>query len=124
MQGNCTKFLFNLIIMLAFIGAGISPACKFISGEMIEICGPNGIEMVRLNANDLPPDAPQEHDTAKTDQCAFCFTGSQIKVMEVASVVVQAPDLSYVSSERMVSAERVYRAYRSATLPRGPPSFV
>lgn len=123
MQGNCAKFLLNLIIMLAFIGAGISPACKFISGEMVEICGPNGIEMVRLNAGDLPPDAP-DHDTAKTDQCAFCFTGSQIKGMEVASLVVQVPDVSYVSSEERIAADLAYRAYRSATLPRGPPSFV
>lgn len=123
MQGNCRTFLLNLLVLLAFIGAGISPACKFMSGEMVEICGPNGIELVQLNASDLPPDAP-EHDPSQSDQCAFCFTGSQIKVMAVASLVIEAPAFNYVSSGRMVAAAQAYSAYRSATLPRGPPSFV
>lgn len=123
MQGNGTRFLLNLFVLLAFIGAGISPACKFISGGIVEICGPNGIETVLLSDDGQPLETPA-HDTAKADQCAFCFTGSQIKAMSVASVEVMAPDMAYVLSGRKIAAERAYSAYRLATLPRGPPATV
>ncbi len=123
MQGNCTKFLLNLIMMLAFIGAGISPACKFISGELVEICGPNGIETVRLAADEIPPDAPDHHKSA-SEQCAFCFTGSHIKTMGAQAATVEAPVSTRIAAEHEIAAVHAYDLYRSATLPRGPPSAV
>lgn len=123
MQGNCKKFLLNLVIMLAFIGAGISPACKFISGQMVEICGPNGMETVRLNADQLPPEAPEQHK-ASADQCAFCFAGSHIKTVSAPPVIIKVPNLTHVSVEQNIATLQAYSLYRSATLPRGPPSLV
>ena len=123
MQGNGPKFLLNLIIMLAFIGAGISPACKFISGQMVEICGPNGVETVRLDADQLPPDVPDHHKQA-SEQCAFCFAGSHIKTVSATPVTIKIPNLTHIATEREIASSQAYSLYRSATLPRGPPHTV
>lgn len=123
MQGNGPKFLLNLIIMLAFIGAGISPACKFISGQMVEICGPNGVETVRLDADQLPPEAPSHHKEA-SEQCAFCFAGLHIKTVSAPPLTVKIPNVTHVAAEHEIAMAQAYSLYRSATLPRGPPSLV
>lgn len=123
MRENGAKFFLNLVLMLAFIGAGISPACKFISGEMVEICGPNGVEMVRLNADELPPTAPDHHKQV-SEQCAFCFAGSHIKTAAAPPVIIKIPNLTHVAAERDVASAQAYSFYRSAILPRGPPSLV
>lgn len=109
--------------MLAFIGAGISPACKFISGEMVEICGPNGVEMVRLSADQLPSEAP-EHQKTASENCAFCFAGAHIKTVSAAPVIIKIPDVTHVAAEREISSAQAYSLYRSAILPRGPPATV
>ena len=111
------------MIMLAFIGAGISPACKFISGQMVEICGPNGVETVRLDADQLPSEAPENHKVA-SEQCAFCFAGSHIKTVSAVPVIIKVPNLMRVAPERAIETEQAYSAYRSSTLPRGPPVSV
>lgn len=123
MQGNGPKFLLNLIIMLAFIGAGISPACKFISGQMVEICGPNGVETVRLNADQLPPESP-EHDKEASEQCAFCFSGSHIKTVSVPPITIKIPNVTHIAAEQAIASAQAYSLYRSAVLPRGPPTTV
>ena len=123
MQGNGPKFLLNLIVMLAFIGAGISPACKFISGQTVEICGPNGVETVRLDTSQLPPKAP-EHEKHAGEQCAFCFTGAHIKTVYVPPVTIKIPNVTHVAVEREMVSAHAFSLYRSAILPRGPPTIV
>lgn len=109
-------------MMLAFIGAGISPACKFISGQMIEICGPNGVETVRLAADELPPEQ-QKHSSAE-EQCAFCFTGSHIKTAAAPALTIAVPDFTYVAVEREIATTLAYKLHHSSILPRGPPQTV
>lgn len=122
MRGNCTKFLLNFIMMLAFIGAGISPACKFVSGQMVEICGPNGIEIVRLNTDQLPP-GTQDHKSLD-EQCAFCFAGAHIKTVYAGPPAIKIPQATKVAAERIAASDAAYSLYRPAILPRGPPATV
>ncbi|MCC6599004.1 MAG: hypothetical protein IT559_09485 [Alphaproteobacteria bacterium] len=72
---------FSLLLMiLALVSAGVSPACAFISGKVsqIEICGADGnIKTLTVNADGTPaaPSGSQNHETAKK-KCAFCFSSS------------------------------------------------
>jgi hypothetical protein len=73
----------NILLIAAFVFAGISPACKFISGQtsLIEICTSEGIKLV---AEQAPPaneaNDTKDHDHKKPEHCAFCFSSAKIKI--------------------------------------------
>ncbi len=80
------KFL-SVLLILAFLTAGISPACAFISGKtsLIEICASDGslktIEVSYNQAVDIEEsNGGSKHQTKKND-CAFCFANTNITKM-------------------------------------------
>lgn len=108
--------------MLAIIGAGISPACKFISGQQtwLEICGADGIKKVLIASEEIP-DAPHEQDHASTEPCAFCLTHSSVKVTAAQKSIVIVPPL-YLSAVTIERSEGIYAfALYQNTFARGPP---
>ena len=81
--------LLNVILITAFVLSGISPACKFMSGNamLVEICKADGsVEVVSLDfgatGNEGAPikNTPADHQNMKND-CAFCFADSNIKTV-------------------------------------------
>lgn len=122
MRGNHRHIFLNLFIMLAIIGAGISPACKFISGQQtwMEICGAEGIKKVLVASEDIP-DAPEQQDHAQSEPCAFCLTHSSVKVTAAAETRIVLPSLQ-LSSVDAGHLENLHASvlYQDA-FPRGPP---
>lgn len=121
MRGNFRRIFLNVFIMLAIIGAGISPACKFISGQQtwLEICGADGIKKVLLSADETP-DAPQE-EHANADPCAFCLTHASVKVIGTKAAVMPAPVLASAQYSFVESSATLASFYHPTAFPRGPP---
>lgn len=75
------RFYLNVLVVLAIIFAGISPACHFMSGKgSIEICAADGsIQIVEVDAGFDPffiaDNAPSEPTPAQelSETCPFCF---------------------------------------------------
>lgn len=103
------KFFAHFIVILALIGAGISPACAFTSGEKnatvidgityIEICSGNDIIRIAIDAQgnrttekiDSSNSDDQPTHSAAFDECSFCFAQSHLKLSSVASQKTTAP---------------------------------
>ena len=124
MQGNFRRIWLNIFIMLAVVSAGISPACKFISGQQtwLEICGAEGIKKILIASDEVPDDQHQEH--ANADPCAFCLTHASVKVMGVKTAGVPAP--VFQTARHDFNEEKIFIAasYDRAALPRGPPTIL
>jgi hypothetical protein len=112
----------HVFFILAFIFAGVSPACKFISGQFdfIEICGFDGIKTVAVDQSQNP-DQPDHTKMAQND-CAFCFNHTNVKTAaapapQIIAPLAQAPDYTLVDVSLMVP---VTAAQFDA---RGPPAF-
>lgn len=76
---------------------GISPACKFISGEQsfIEICTDDD-EIKRITLAEAGFDEPQhdhQHDKAESD-CLFCFASSHGKALKADAHKAELPALA------------------------------
>ncbi len=96
------RFL-HLFFILAFVLAGISPACKFISGEktFMEICFSDG----SLKRVEVPEEyrvltakaekAPQNDGHAhKESDCGFCFAQSSLSkntLTTTAAILISPP---------------------------------
>lgn len=124
MQGKSKHIWLNCLILLAFISVGISPACKFISGQasFVEICGVDGIKTVRLAADELPPE-PVHHDKASSE-CGFCIASAHIKTAPAKTASIVIPATSHITLERFALATYADDALRSVIFPRGPPTAV
>jgi len=124
MKGCSNRFWLNCLVILAFIAAGVSPACKFISGQsqLVEICGVDGVKMVRLAAEELPPES--EHHDKASSECAFCIASAHIKTVSAKPATITLPAMAFVSVERQSEVSQAYAALRSQILPRGPPAAV
>ena len=123
MKGNIKHLCLNLFMMLAIVGAAISPACKFISGEMtwMEICGVDGIKKVRVANDAVPGEEKQEH--ANSDPCAFCVTHASVKIAPAAATEIRTPISNAVVSaffyrDGLVSSQ-IFTTLRA----RGPPQL-
>jgi len=121
------RLLVHILVVLALITAGISPACKFIKGAsattLIEICTLQGIKHVAVPAAQDQEDEPsREHRVA--DLCQFCFNSSNIKVSAApAPLLFAAADIS--SSTFITSRDDEHsEANLTAYAPRGPPTFL
>ena len=76
----------HIVLIFAFLTAGISPACAFISGgngQFIEICAADGL-LKRIKVSDDYQPLGEEsqrplpsHSYKKTD-CSFCFTNAHM----------------------------------------------
>ena len=108
-------------MMLAIVGAGISPACKFISGDMtwMEICGVDGIKKVLVSGDDLPAGQEQEH--AQTDPCAFCLTHASVKTAPANPSIITAPYNNVVESYDYSRVDTIAAIDLSTINARAPP---
>lgn len=124
MRGKSKHIWLNFLILLAFISAGVSPACKFISGQsnLVEICGVDGIKTIRLAADELPPE-PVHHDKV-SEGCEFCIAGAHVKTAPAKPASIVIPEISYITLERFASVSYTDDALRSVVFPRGPPATV
>lgn len=119
----------NFLIMLALIGAGISPACKFINGQassLIEICTTFGVKKIAAPADFAAADTEQQQgDTQKTtDPCAFCLNAQTHKV--IASLAPHIPARDMFTHTRFILPTRLAAHTPSpSALPeaRGPPTL-
>ena len=102
---------------------GISPACKFISGQAqeIEICTYEGIKTVKVAANGEEVPADDHHK--KSEDCGFCFAQSNLKLAKAAAPQIFTP--SNVSYAKLVLAydHLQTRPELSGISLRGPPLF-
>ncbi len=115
------KRFIHCLVILAFLTVGISPACKFISGQMVdlEICTPEGLQTIQIAADKTPePQKPQKHQ--KTDDCAFCFAQTHLKLAKAEPPAFQAPAAFKTSCNHLQQAAR-YATLHSSAQPRAPP---
>lgn len=128
---NFKRAYIHVFLMIALVMAGVSPACKFISGKsLMEICGADGsvktaeipLELAGFIAADNAPESDQGTDhVAPGETCAFCFTASNFKPLGAAVVQVFMPVRTAVVSARKEEAQ-TRSAYNAAHQPRGPPA--
>lgn len=112
------------LFILALILAGVSPACKFISGqyEFMEICGFDGMKTVAVEKTQNTGDAPS-HDYAQ-DDCAFCFSHANVKIAVAAlPVLTQVPDITTAAVFTAPLSASV-RWADHAVYARGPPTLL
>lgn len=122
------RHLTHFIVLVAFVLAAISPACKFVSGDMgggslIEICTLEGIKL--LPDGRLPPlqnQTQSQDDHKKTfSDCVFCFARDHSKAMynDVFSLafalIITLRDASAIDPKALIFS--VYPFYQS----RAPP---
>lgn len=121
----------NLLVIVALILMGISPACKFISGAsaadgqgVIEICTADGLvkRIALADGQEVPETPPHNHDKNMND-CMFCFAhASQIKHFSGAQTVVYPPVMTAyiaIGSGLFMPAGQE----RAALYIRGPPLY-
>jgi Protein of unknown function (DUF2946) len=122
MRGNYRRIFLNIFIMLAVIGAGISPACKFISGQQtwLEICGAEGIKKVLIASDEVPDGGHQKH--ADAEPCAFCLTHANVKVITTKVADVPLPVLKAERNNFTEQKTIIAALYDHAAFPRGPPT--
>jgi hypothetical protein len=122
------RFLCSLII-LCFVLAGVSPACKFISGQSwAEICGADGSVKLMPIPEELAAFQPGAKDQPPVDEnhqdmpdCAFCFAQTHFNGMQADAVSLSAIDFadSHQSDPGKVFSYEAVLLYEA----RGPPVF-
>ena len=128
-KNKLTSQILNMLLVAAFVLSGISPACKFISGEtlLVEICKSDGsVETVALNygANGEEPtrDNPEHAPEMKND-CAFCFSHTNLQSLAGTDFNVLTP--IYNGQDGMLARGEDIARHSANHLyaPRGPPVF-
>lgn len=114
----------HLVIILALLSAGISPACAFVSGKMtlIEICSAEGLVTISIPADDAKGQTDIDHK--RSYDCGFCLMQSSSKGL---TTPIQAIiDFSFVYSDVSFPAPELWAADTlDGHLPaRGPPAFL
>lgn len=112
------------LFIFALILAGLSPACKFISGqyEFMEICGFDGMKTVAVEKTQNTGD-DTGHQYAQ-DECAFCFSHANVKVaVATLPALTSGPDLVTAADFPALpstSAHHIPHPFDA----RGPPTFL
>ena len=108
------------LLILAFATMGISPACAFISGTMmdVEICKPDGsVEIMQIDMGDKSAD----HHAQNAGDCLFCFAHTNAKTLNNDAPVMRAfvtAGYLRVSSGLIIPQSLDHKSY----LPTGPPA--
>lgn len=115
--------LIHILVALSLVLALASPACKFVSGQMIEICAADGtLKTIMVSPNQAPPSpetpaAPMD----KKSSCDFCLLQSHFKGIGTAAAQI----LLYFILISTITAAWIARRYRCFELTslslRGPP---
>ena len=121
MRATYRQFLYALM-MLALITAGISPACKFISGQSDGSmwCHP----MMADADGNMPQHAPQP-SRQKTDvSCSFCFAVQVSKDATVKSFIFSKISSDHLERAKFAYAEPILRLRDWTSVhTRAPPFF-
>lgn len=121
------KFL-SVLVVFALVLASASPACKFISGELAEICGADGSviqmpvpdELLAYLPNQEQPEEPEHENLGQN--CAFCF--AQYKYDSNVQAGVSIPFFNFDRVQfANVNADFSFRRSKLYQ-PRGPPALV
>lgn len=126
------RLFVHLLLIAAFVTAGISPACAFISGgqSLIEICAADGsVKTISVPAAQSPlavagqsAPAPAPHHSQLKDQCAFCFTAAQGQALAALPPTLSRPPLERTTAAPDFSAPLKFSS--SAHSARAPPSYL
>lgn len=116
------KTFISLLIITAFISAGISPACAFMSGKtnLIEICNEAGeIETIAINEDGQK--VPQQNHAHQDQDCAFCFSAANAKTFVKAQSIPVVLSAGYLrkSSGSAIPVTLSLKAFEST----GPPTL-
>lgn len=128
----------NAFFIFAFVMAGISPACAFISGKSgyLQVCASDGslktikvsegsdlYALYELTNKDQSNQTDQNPEHAKKQDCGFCFANSNITKTLLSSGSVQV--FNHGSFIPAGSGTIVFKsAFSSYYQPRGPPLFI
>lgn len=113
----------HILIILAFILSGISPACAFISGKAsldVEICTADGIKIVKMPSSEQAPD-DSDHAHQKKSDCGFCFAQSHLKLAKVDPVVLSIAQNTHTDKITQRVSTHIVRFELSTLHPRAPP---
>ena len=117
----------NALLIAALILIGISPACKFISGEAfaMEICKTDGtIVIMVMNEDGTVTEQEKPANTHTNTDCAFCFTSQNIKPFTAADLKTLTPELSGQNGLLAQSDAIARQSANHLYAPRGPPTSV
>ncbi len=119
------KFIFvHSILVLALFTAGISPACKFISGQQngfIEICTAFGIKTIPVPEGNTSPQPENKHKAA--EQCMFCFSAQIHKV--IADTGVNPSLAPYkIKTAFAVFTHQILRSQRTTSFEARAPPYI
>ena len=120
---NALKKYCHVLLLVAFVMSGISPACKVMYGsaDFIEICTADGtLETIAVPNNQAPQ---KNHQNLKND-CAFCFSQTNLKLAVASSPDFSTPPLAtYLARSSGTFVPKTQK--RTSYDPRGPPaSFI
>ncbi len=128
----------NFLCILAFITAGVSPACAFISGKegYIEICASDGsLKTIKVSEGsdlynllemsnedtDIKDNKKPEH--FKKQDCQFCFSNSNI-----SKSLLTTNTINSINNASFIAIGSGSIAFKSAKLSffqsRAPPLFI
>lgn len=113
------------LVICALVTAGISPACAFIAGKtsLMEICGPEGLMMVEVPADQAPGSADADHAPHPHD-CGFCIAQASGKAITTPPLAIIDFDFVY-DGPRFAAAQTLRTSIMDGPLPaRGPPAFL
>ncbi len=114
------KNFLHILVLISFVLAGISPACKFISGEMkqVEICSYDGMKTITVADQKAPDD---KHEHKKSDDCGFCFAQSHLKLTKAIPPVFILIRTAYVDVVLFEQDIQISRPELQSLSPRAPP---
>lgn len=120
------KAFVHIVVVFAIFMMGISPACKFISGEAyaMEICKADGTVVVMVMNEDgtlTEKEKPGQH--LETD-CAFCFSNSHLKTLSAVHFKPPHPALSGQKGLLIESAVIASQSGLYLYAARGPPTLI
>lgn len=124
MANSGARTVLHAFLILAFILAGVSPACKFISGQMsvMEICGFDGPKLVVVDSTQIPDQDP--HKKLAMDDCAFCFAQGTQKATGITVVHFWIPSDNALTLAAMDAAVRIGNESAQPFEARGPPAIL
>lgn len=113
--------MLHILIMTAFLGGIIAPACGFAWGgqfSVIEICTAKGMESRVVNNESERP----SHKLS--EQCQFCFAHANVMSFLPASLKMAL--VEFVQEKQKFQAyEIIFLSHLNIqSAPRGPPIFV
>jgi hypothetical protein len=116
-------FLLNCLLILAFVTAGISPACHFTNGKAtyIEICSGLELKTIKVMDDESPLGDENHHEHADYNPCAFCFSSSHLKLAATGQISIDAVSYDQVRLFDFIDYHTHAHHAQAPFAPRAPP---